>query len=151
MIKEEDFTLDNKLISTRYIGLFAGLKTGVSWECHYSTYDLTDNDHIIFSSTQDMFQLGRLDVIINRICSLYGIYQVETAIEKFDAKLAQRAEKLGIEELDICYTLTFIYKVAEIKKNIEELSKENGVINSFLLGENIYRITKGDSPRTCTN
>jgi hypothetical protein len=58
---------------------------------------------------------------------------VETAIEKFDAKLAERAEKLGIEELDISYTFTFIYKVAEMKKNGEEPSKEAPVISFFVL------------------
>jgi hypothetical protein len=57
---------------------------------------------------------------------------VETAIEKFDAKLAERAEKLGIEELDISYTFTFIYKVAEMKKNGEEPSKEALVIIFFI-------------------
>jgi hypothetical protein len=54
-------------------------------------------------------------------------------MEKFDAKLAQRAEKLGIEELDICYTFTFIYKVAEMKNNGEEPSKEAPVISFFVL------------------
>lgn len=46
-LKEEDFTLQNKLVSTRYIGMFGAMSDGVNYESYTGKYQITEKDKIL--------------------------------------------------------------------------------------------------------
>lgn len=60
--------------------------------------------------SRDIFKIAKLEVLINKISKYYENDKIEIAMEKFNQRLVERAEKLNLDELDICYSMTFIYQ-----------------------------------------
>lgn len=58
-------------------------------------YNLTDDDKIIFLTTDDIFKLGKPEFIINRICNLYETLDLDDAIDKFGKNVDIGVEKVS--------------------------------------------------------
>lgn len=99
------------LTSTRYIGLLSALKHGSSFQPTQTTFNLKKHHRMLFIANNNIFKLGDPDIIINRICSLYGKSDFKAVFESFEKSLRIRSEKMGLEGLDHCFSLTFLDNV----------------------------------------
>jgi hypothetical protein len=101
----------NPLTSTRLIGLFSALKHGISFQPTHTTFNLKKHHKMLFIANNNTFKLGNPEIIINRICNLYGKSGFKGVFERLETSLRTTSEKMGLEGLDHCFSLTFLNNV----------------------------------------
>ena len=119
-VKEEHFNEHNKLVSTRYIGMFGAMADGINWDANIGQYKITQDDKIVLMVNTEILKLAKIEVLINKLTRYYEQDLIEVASEKFNQRVQDRADKLRLLSLDVCYSMTFIYK----KSKYEEMEKQ---------------------------